>query len=202
MLFRRRIPPNFPERLRVWAWPRSSWGRSLRYFGKRILRLNATPHAVAAGVAAGVAISFTPLIGLHTVVALALAFVIRGNLIAAALGTMVGNPVVLPFLLGASYRLGTEILGSHAHRKAVPALEEGILNQPISRLGDTIAKLWPTIEPMLIGSAILGTIAGIASYFVVRGIVRAYRRARQDRLSARRGESAPGALIQPNVEGA
>src|SRR5437868_1683096 len=130
MLFRRRIPPNLPERIRVWAWPRSSWGRSLRYFGKRILRLNATPHSVAAGVAAGIAISFTPLIGLHTIVALALAFVIRGNLIAAALGTMLGNPVVLPFLLGASYRLGTWLLGSHLHRKAVPALEEGILNQP------------------------------------------------------------------------
>ena len=49
MLFRRRNRPTRIERLRVAVWPRNSWARSTRYFGKRVLRLTATPHAIALG---------------------------------------------------------------------------------------------------------------------------------------------------------
>ena len=48
MLFRRRKPDGFLERVRTYLWPRRSFSRSLQYFSKRILRLKATPHAVAA----------------------------------------------------------------------------------------------------------------------------------------------------------
>lgn len=202
MLFRRRIPPSFRERLRVWAWPRSSWARSLRYFGKRILRLNATPHAVAAGVAAGTAMSFSPLLGLHTVVALALACVLRGNLIAAAIGTMVGNPVFLPFLLGASYRVGTWVEGSHARHSAVSNLEAGLSNWSWSGLGDTVARLWPTLRPMLIGSALLGTVAGAVAYFAVRGVVDTYQTARAARLAAKKNTAPDPPLGVAKAEGA
>lgn len=201
MLFRRRIPPSFGERLRVWAWPRSSWARSLRYFGKRILRLNATPHAVAAGVAAGTAMSFSPLLGLHTLAALALAFVLRGNLIAAAIGTMFGNPVFLPFLLGASYQVGIWVEGGHARRSAIANIEEGMSHWSWSGLGDTIARLWPTIRPALIGSILLGALAGLVVYFAVRAAVQAYQTARLTRLAATRA-APPEPALSAKAEGA
>ena len=71
--------------------------RSGQYVTKRILRLTATPHAVAAGVAAGAFTSFTPFMGLHFLLAAVLAWMVRGNLLAPALGTFVGNPLTFPF---------------------------------------------------------------------------------------------------------
>ncbi|MFO1184239.1 MAG: DUF2062 domain-containing protein [Bauldia sp.] len=200
MLFRRRTPPSLAQRLRGLAWPRNGWGRSMRYFGKRILRLNATPHAVAAGVAAGTAMSFSPLLGLHTIAALALAFVMRGNLIAAALGTALGNPLFLPFLLGASYRVGVWIEGGHARSSAVHKVEAGLANVSWSALGDAVAALWPTLRPMLIGSVLLGAAVGVIAYFGVRAAVKAYQAGRLARLTARKTVSASGALTGIKVE--
>jgi L-lysine exporter family protein LysE/ArgO len=51
MLFRRRKNLGFWERLGSFFWPRKSVWRSFPYYAKRVLRLTATPHAIAAGVA-------------------------------------------------------------------------------------------------------------------------------------------------------
>jgi uncharacterized protein (DUF2062 family) len=98
MLFRRRRPEGIFDRMRTAIWPRRSFGRSFQYFIKRVLRLTATPHAIAAGVAAGVFASWTPLLGFHFVLAFALAYVLAGNMVAAALGTAFGNPISFPFI--------------------------------------------------------------------------------------------------------
>ena len=88
-------------------WPRRSLSRSLQYFWKRILRLRATPHAIAAGVAAGAFAAFLPFLGLHVLIAAGLAWVLRGNMIAAALGTAaVGNPLSYPLIWAATYAGG------------------------------------------------------------------------------------------------
>src|SRR5690606_9209209 len=114
MLFRRRKPAHFGERLRVFLWPRRSFWRSAQYFAKRVLRLTATPHAIAAGIAAGTLASFTPYLGFHFIIAAAVAWVIRGNLIASALGTAVGNPLTFPFIWASTMAAGRFILyGSH-----------------------------------------------------------------------------------------
>ena len=76
MLFRRREPEGVWERFRTALWPRRSFTRSVQYLVKRVLRLTATPHAIAAGVAAGVFASWMPFLGFHFVIAAALAFVL------------------------------------------------------------------------------------------------------------------------------
>ena len=57
---------------------------------------------VAAGVAAGAFTSFTPFMGLHFLFAALFAWAIRGNLLASALGTFVGNPLTFPFIWAAT----------------------------------------------------------------------------------------------------
>src|SRR5690606_27489557 len=96
MLFRRREAESFLERLRVHLWPRRSWSRSTRYVVHRVRRLSATPHAVALGFAAGVFVSATPFIGFHMVLAALTAWIIGGSIVAAILGTFVGNPLTYP----------------------------------------------------------------------------------------------------------
>ena len=43
----------------------------------RLLRLSASPHSIAAGVAIGIAVAWTPFLGVHIIIALAIAFILR-----------------------------------------------------------------------------------------------------------------------------
>lgn len=182
MLFRRRVDPHILEKIRVWAWPRRSWKRSFRYFSKRVLRLTASPHAIAAGFAAGVFASFTPFLGFHFVIAFGVAFLIGGNFVSAALGTSVGNPLSFPFIFGATFELGSLILRTGAKADQVD-LSPGVLSRSI----DTIL---PLIKPMTVGAIPLGIAAGLACYFPIRSAVRAFQHARRERFAAKARRAA------------
>ena len=185
MLFQRRDKPNLIERVRVALWPRRSWGRSARYVGKRVLRLSATPHAIAAGFAAGAMVSYTPFVGLHFVMAGVFAYLIGGNVIASAFGTAVGNPLTFPIMWTMSYRLGRWILGEES--AALPSLD--ILNDFWETSWDAVM---PILKPMLVGAVPLGIVNWVVFYFLVRTIVRSFQEARQRRLAKRAEENQAG----------
>jgi uncharacterized protein (DUF2062 family) len=180
MLFRRRQRETLWERARVWLWPRRSFSRSLRYFSKRILRLNATPHAVAAGVAAGVFASFFPL-GLHFVIAAIVCWLIAGNLVAALLGSAVGgNPITVPLLWGASWETGRLVLHDHL----APPGSFGRLGAMLHDL--SFAELWgPVLKPMTIGAVVLGLVFGLMFYVLTRWAMVAFHEQRRRRLAAK-----------------
>jgi uncharacterized protein (DUF2062 family) len=181
MLFRRREAQSLMARMRTAVWPRNSWSRSARYFGKRVLRLSGSPHAVAAGVAAGVFTSFTPLVGLHFIVAFIFAFIIGGNLLAAGIGTFFGNPLTFPFIWASTYSLGNHMLG----RSNAFVLHE--FHYALAHKSPEL--LWPIIAPMLVGSVPIGLPVAIAVYIAVFFAVRAFRDLRRERLEARRRTS-------------
>lgn len=180
MLFNRRHPPDWREKLRITLWPRRSWARSGKYVAKRIMRLTASPHAVAAGVAAGVFSSFTPFMGLHFLIAFAIAYIVAGNFLAAGLGTFIGNPVTFPFIWAATYSSGNFIL----HRKTDEGDGSGIMqlaevswmDHGWSGILETIGGIWePLIKPMLIGGIPIGTTFAIVAYILTRAASRKFR---------------------------
>jgi uncharacterized protein (DUF2062 family) len=180
MLFRRRNQPDFLTRVREAAWPRRSWSRSAKYFAKRVLRLSGSPHAIAAGVAAGAFAAFTPFIGFHFVIAIALAFVIGGNLLAAALGTAaIGNPLTFPFIWAGTYGLGKAIL--HADGRDIAA---GDL--PGNFAEKSIDAVLPFIRPMVVGAVPLGLAAAVIVYIAAYVSVATFQRLRRERLAERR----------------
>jgi uncharacterized protein (DUF2062 family) len=189
MLFRRRVSESFWERFRVWLWPRRSFSRSLLYFTKRVLRLKATPHAVAAGVAAGVFASFFPL-GFHFIIATIVSWLIAGNLVAAILGTAIGNPLTFPILWGASYETGKFILHRHFPHHGPPPSLAAMLHDL------SFSQLWgPVLKPMTIGAVPLGLVFGLLFYGLTRWAMTAFREQRRRRLaekaSRRRNVSGP-----------
>lgn len=174
MLFKRRKEAGLGERFRVWLWPRVSWRRSWTYYIKRALRLSATPHAIAAGIAAGVFASFTPFVGFHFLLSFIIAYIIRGNLVAGAIGTALGNPLTFPFIWAGTFQVGELILRGD---RAVPQrLAEHLMEKSFD-------QLWPLIKPMMIGSIPLGLTAGAIAYFLVYKTVVAYQAARRERLA-------------------
>lgn len=91
-MFKRRKPLSFWNNLRQFFWPDMGWMRSLKYVRHRLVRVADTTHKIALGLAIGAAVSFTPLVGTHFVQAGLFAFVLRGNVFSAMIGTFVGNP--------------------------------------------------------------------------------------------------------------
>jgi uncharacterized protein (DUF2062 family) len=170
--------------VRTWLWPRRSFSRSLQYFSKRILRLKATPHAVAAGVAAGVFASFFP-VGFHFVIAAVLCWVIAGNLVAAALGAVFfGNPLTFPLLWGASWETGKLMLRDRLPAHGPPA-HLGAMMKHLS-----FAQLWePVLKPMIIGAIPLGLAFGLVFYVVTRWGMTVFREQRRKRLAERAGRT-------------
>ncbi len=182
MLFDRRTPPTFSEKLRVALWPRRTWKRSILYILKRLSRLRTTPHSIAIGAAAGVVISFTPFLGFHFLLAGLLAFTLRGSIVASALGTFFGNPLTFPFIWMGSYQLGSRILGLNTQIDG---------NSLIGRLSDmtstfaraswetiwlAIEGLWPVmLKPMAVGSIPMGLVAGLVSYYLVKKLAGSYQ---------------------------
>ncbi|MFZ1773765.1 MAG: DUF2062 domain-containing protein [Rhizobiaceae bacterium] len=188
MLFRRRNPASYLERLRIAVWPRVSFARSAKYVLNRVLRLATTPHAMAAGFAAGAAVSFLPLLGLHFVLAALLAFVIRGNMIASAFGTAVGNPVTFPFIWGSTYAVGEALLYQADFHAMAPVNLVGALRHL------DFAALWqPLIKPMMIGAIPLGILVWVIFYFAVRAMLGAFHQRRLHRLHNKQRRTAPAA---------
>ncbi|WP_341760306.1 DUF2062 domain-containing protein [Candidatus Endowatersipora endosymbiont of Watersipora subatra] len=191
MLLKRRNPANWIETLRISIWPRRSWVRSSQYILKRMFRLGATPHAIAAGIAVGAFTSFTPLMGFHFCVALALSWLIRANLLAAALGTFVGNPLSFPFIWAASYSTGRLILQIEAPSSEKVADIGAVMSSVATATWNldgtaamtSVGKIWmPLLYPMLAGGSVLGLTFAIPCYFLVRKGVTFFRESRRNQL--------------------
>jgi uncharacterized protein (DUF2062 family) len=179
MLFRRRQPVSSLTKLRELLWPRRGFIRSFHYLSKRILRLSATPHAIAAGVVAGIVSSWTPFIGLHFLLAFAIAYLVAGNMVAAALGTAFGNPLTFPFIWAATWEVGHRLIGNGA-----PAGDSVDLEHKFSLYA--IESMWqPILKPMLVGAVPLAVISGAISYCVIYFTVAKFQARRRERLAAR-----------------
>ncbi|MEJ0013082.1 MAG: DUF2062 domain-containing protein [Bauldia sp.] len=191
MLFRRRTEEHPIDRLRTALWPRVSFSRSAQYFQKRVMRLTGSPHAVALGVAVGVAIAFTPFLGFHILIALLIAWLLGANLVAAALGTAVANPITIPFIWAATYRVGRIFVGGPRFRSGSDV--------PSNLAEKSLHAIWPVIKPMLIGSIPIGLAAGVVAYLMVLAATRGFRAVRAERLAARRRKLH--AAAHPTLEG-
>ncbi len=85
-----------------------------------MLGSDSPPEVVAASFAIGVAISFTPLFGLHWIIALLLALILRLNKVDVLLGTLVVNPLTLPAVAAVAIPIGRFLL--RARREAIAHL--------------------------------------------------------------------------------
>jgi uncharacterized protein (DUF2062 family) len=190
MLFRTREKPDLWTRLRMALWPRVSWQRSIQYFRKRVLRLAGSPHSVALGVAVGVGVACTPFFGFHTVLALGIAFLVGGNLIGAALGTVFFNPLTAPFITAAAFRLGRMFVGGPKHFRSGGDV-------PANLVEKLIHGAWPWFKQAAVGSIPLALICGLVAYIIVLVATSAFQTMRRERLAERRRQNETSVPARP-----
>ena len=84
----------------------------LRGFLRKLLHLGDSPERTALAFSIGVFFSFSPFVGLHTVMGLATAFLFKLNRLALLIGICVNNPWTLAPVASLGTALGFHILGT------------------------------------------------------------------------------------------
>ncbi|MGZ8430506.1 MAG: DUF2062 domain-containing protein [Candidatus Deferrimicrobiaceae bacterium] len=126
-------------------------------------------RSLAAGFAVGVFFSFTPLLSLHTVLALIVAVVFRFNKVATIAGVWVNNPYTMPFVFYGCFRFGEWILGM---RIPSPSFESYTLKS-------FLKAAVPYAAPLFLGTTVVGLAAAAVAYGIVYRIAVRVKSARR-----------------------
>ena len=132
---------------------------------RELVHFDDPPRHLAVALAVGVFISCTPFWGLQTVLAIVVAAVLRLNRAATILGTWLNLPWFAPFVYGAAIKIGFLV---------APGLREADAASFDLLIGDPGALSWSTVWswlrgsslPLLVGSTIVGLLAGGATYAI------------------------------------
>lgn len=120
-------------------------------------------------------------VGLHFIIAAAIAYICAGNIIASALGTAFGNPLTFPFIWAASYKLGMYMLVDNFQGQ-VPSIHLGRLFRDLD-----LNQLWqPVIKPMLLGCLPFALGFGLLFYIVTYMSVATFQAQRRKRMLKKR----------------
>lgn len=171
-MFRSARKIGLGRKLAGFFWPSMGFRRAWSFQMLRLSRLNACPHRISLGFAAGAFASFLPLVGFHFLLAAAIAYILRGNIIASAVGTVVGNPFTFPMIWYGTYKVGVVFTGSTVLAASANAsVQDG--------LGTASGGLWQMMGeafwPMFIGAIPLGMLCAALCYFIVYHSLRTVR---------------------------
>lgn len=194
MVFKRRDRRPILQIVTTLFYPRGGWSRAAQYWRHRVRRLPDTPEKISRGVWAGVFVCFTPLFGLHFVLAALVAMLVRGNVLAALMATFFGNPFTFPAIGFVSIGLGSWIIGFFDDGK--PLRVSRLAEIDLDLLGNIKALFtddkvdWQSLElfydvvfvPYLLGGIIPGLIAATLCYYLVLPVISAYQKRRKKAL--------------------
>ena len=141
-----------------------------------VLRRDDPPSRLALGLAVGVFISCTPFYGLQTLLSLAVATVFRLNKAATVAGAWLNLPWFAPFVYGLALHIGGLMVPDPQGLDAAAVAE--LLRTSSSLSATNVIHLLRDVSTaLLIGSAVVGGVAGVTTYLVAFVLLRR-RRAR------------------------
>lgn len=125
----------------------STW---LRTTARRLLHENTSPAGLGVATGVGVLFACTPFFGFQLVIALAIAWLLKLNKVAVAIGTQFSIPPMIPFIVFASAWTGEWIV----HRRAFSLNFAQLRSATIPELAAQIGMAW------LVGGVVVGLISG------------------------------------------
>ena len=166
------------------------WFKARKFLAHKVLHTNDTPHAIALGAALAMVVTFLPLIGIQTVLAIGLAALLRANKAVCLPIVWITNPFTMVPIYAACFGLGRLILGSPSSPAEAVVLSELEAQQAASVLDPAFWKglVYQCVGlgvELWVGCVIVGVVFGLASYFVARWGVISYRERRRRRILKR-----------------
>jgi len=155
----------------------------------QLLKLDDTPHRIALAFGIGVWLAFFPILGIHTILGLLIAFLFRLNRPAILMGVYVSNPWTLAPLYMAGTVVGCEILG--VSRAELTSIDWSLHGRAFYRA--LFENLRPFVWPFVVGNTVLGVAGGLIGYIVLREILERRRAAGAAATAAASAGQAPPA---------
>jgi uncharacterized protein (DUF2062 family) len=141
--------------------------RWLERTGQILRHVEGSPSRVAAAFGIGVFIAFFPILGIHTGLALVIALWFRLNKVAILVGAWINNPWTLAPMYTAGTLVGCALLGvAPVSPTGVDWSLEG--RAFYSAFAET---LQPLVWPFVVGNLVLGVVAGLAAFFLLRALL-------------------------------
>lgn len=199
MVFKRREKRPLWQVVFEFFWPRGGWSRAAQYVRHRLHRLPDTPEKIARGIFAGVFTTFTPFYGLHFLTAAIIAFVMRGNILAALLATFFGNPLTYVPIGVISLQTGHWLLGSQPVAEVDATLTDKFLAAGWDLWYNVYAYATGTptdwtglvifydevFYPYMIGGLLPGVIVATVGYILSVPVIRTYQLRRRRKIKAK-----------------
>ncbi|NOX25875.1 MAG: DUF2062 domain-containing protein [Deltaproteobacteria bacterium] len=143
-------------------------GRLIRYYYLRFIRLKGDPRAIARGAAVGTFFGATPTIPFHTVTLLIVTPLIRGNIVAAFLMSVVTcNPLTYLPQYYFAWFIGSKLTPYDLSWSHISAVTDVILSHPgFNQSLHAISSLGlDAVIVMLTGGVVIATPLAIIAYF-------------------------------------
>ena len=201
MVFKRRDRRSIGRIVLEALWPRGGWARAARYVQLRVNRLPDPPDRIARGIFAGVLTTFTPFYGFHFFTAALIAWIMRGNILAAILSTFFGNPLTYVPIGVIAMKTGYWLLGLEADQ------DHGSIGKKFVKAGqdlwDNFIAIftpdrtdWSHLKifydevffPYMVGGVLPGMIAGTIAYYVSLPLITAFQNRRKGAIKAKLAE--------------
>ncbi len=132
---------------------------------RNMLRIDASPRKIAMSFAVGVFIGFSPFFGLHTLLGLLAAYVLRLSRSATVTGVFVTNPISLVPIYTFCIWLGMVLMGTDMSDVIIN------INWKTMTLLTMSIELGALLLPFLLGTFISGVVGAFISYHAVRAYV-------------------------------
>lgn len=172
--------------------PRGRVNQLLRKLLRWLLTLRGSPESIGLGVAIGVFVACSPLLGIHVLLAIILSTLLGASRPAALAASLLNNPATFVPVYAVAYWLGSFFWPGPPVARVKLVLGEiadqitgaSVLNfrehvTLVLELGKDV------FIPMIIGSTLLGLVAGTAVYFPVVAVVRKLHTHRREKQGKR-----------------
>ncbi len=140
---------------------------------RAVVGVHEKPERIAAAWALGIALGLSPLLGLHTVLALLLALAFRLNKVDVLLGTLIINPWTITFYFPTAVFVGRRITGVRVPRFTIPHPEE-VLHAAMWR--DRAPWLRSVLLTWGMGATVFAVVGGGVTYFALSRLIAYHRR--------------------------
>ncbi len=150
---------------------------SIKDLVRKLLHIEDTPERTALAFSIGIFLGFSPFLGLHTVVGLAVAFLFGLNRVAILLGVWTNTPWwIVPFYMIATW-VGMGVTGFRMEFTALRdifqlGMDRGFTS---SIFWGCMASQWGLLLSYLIGSSLLSILLGLVAYPLSLKWIRFYR---------------------------
>lgn len=148
------------------------FGKLARMF-RSLLFIQDTPHSIALGTAIGLFIAWTPTVGIHMILVVAAAMLLRANKLAGLVAVYVSNPLTMLPMYWIEYWLGALVLEQRfTYDEMRRALDYSGWDGFKSAIWTLCVEL---AGPMWLGGLVLAIASAVPGYYLTRWAVERFQ---------------------------